>query len=289
MNCVSSEAGTIEKFEKSDLTILEAYGKKVYERESCSDCHTLQMENETEKLVSLDGEGGKRSSDWLFFMFIRPEIILAHTEAPIFSHLGDTHFDKSVMRRVINESGRKKELNKKMIWEQMYADSDTLLGGFKSRFITPKKRTEVFALIAYIQQIPSSDAKIKLDSTNNANALAERQKWGSFFNDTTGDFLKLLNNPVHIKNGKLLYESNCILCHDQYGKGSIGPNLIDEYWLYGGRNSDIANIIMNGAPKGMPAYHNILSPIQVGEVLTYMISLRGTNPADAKGPEGKKE
>jgi cytochrome c oxidase cbb3-type subunit 3 len=40
--------------------------------------------------------------------------------------------------------------------------------------------------------------------------------------------------------------------------------------------------------KGMPAWGKMLKPDQLTAVVAYVASLRGTNPADAKAPQGER-
>ena len=74
------------------------------------------------------------------------------------------------------------------------------------------------------------------------------------------------------------------------GRGSIGPNLTDEYWILGGGIKNIYNTIAEGGRdgKGMIAWKNSLSSEKIQQLSVYILSLQGTNPANAKAPEGDK-
>jgi cytochrome c oxidase cbb3-type subunit 3 len=68
----------------------------------------------------------------------------------------------------------------------------------------------------------------------------------------------------------------------------VGPNLTDDNWKNVTKLEDIAKVIEVGAANGsMPAWRNRLSHVNL-IVLTsaYVASLRGTNPANPKAPEG---
>jgi cytochrome c oxidase cbb3-type subunit 3 len=39
--------------------------------------------------------------------------------------------------------------------------------------------------------------------------------------------------------------------------------------------------------KGMVAWKSILKPTEIQQLGSYVLSLQGTNPVDAKGPEGE--
>jgi cytochrome c oxidase cbb3-type subunit 3 len=93
-----------------------------------------------------------------------------------------------------------------------------------------------------------------------------------------------------ITNGKTVFtDNNCGSCHRVDGGGnSIGPNLTDEYWLHGGHIKNVFATVKNGVvEKGMPAWGKVLSPQQVRDVTYYVLSLQGTNPANAKKPQGE--
>ncbi len=106
----------------------------------------------------------------------------------------------------------------------------------------------------------------------------------------TADQVTLLTEPADLATGKALYETNCVACHKADGGGSIGPNLTDEYWILGGDIKDIFNTIMEGGRdgKGMIAWKQQIKPSEIQKIASYVASLQGTNPADAKEPEGDK-
>ena len=89
--------------------------------------------------------------------------------------------------------------------------------------------------------------------------------------------------------GKRIYIQNCASCHGKLGEGMIGPNLTDNYWIHGkGTLEDIEKVIAKGVPPQMPAWESVLGAKKVKQVAQYVLSLQGTNPPNAKAPEGKK-
>lgn len=93
-----------------------------------------------------------------------------------------------------------------------------------------------------------------------------------------------------IGNGKIIFENNnCGGCHRADGGGnSIGPNLADDYWLHGGETKNVFLTIKNGVvEKGMPAWGKSMSAQDVRDVTFFVMSLQGTNPPDAKAPQGE--
>ncbi len=98
----------------------------------------------------------------------------------------------------------------------------------------------------------------------------------------------LLTDAGDLAAGKKTFEK-CAACHGPAGGGTIGPNLTDDYWLYGGGIKDIFKTIKNGAPstKGMVAWKEMLTPKEIAEVASYIKSLHGTNPPGGKIKEGE--
>jgi len=89
--------------------------------------------------------------------------------------------------------------------------------------------------------------------------------------------------------GKVVFKTNCVVCHGPDGQGLVGPNLTDEYWLHGGSYPEIFKTIFNGVPdKGMLSWKKSLKPEEIREVASYVYTLRGTNPPNPKAPQGVK-
>lgn len=90
-----------------------------------------------------------------------------------------------------------------------------------------------------------------------------------------------------IGEGKSIFTEKCKACHKADGSGDIGPNLTDNYWLHGGDIKSVFTTIKYGVTsKGMQAWQNDLSPVQMQEVASYILTLAGTNVAGGKAPEG---
>jgi cytochrome c oxidase cbb3-type subunit III len=102
--------------------------------------------------------------------------------------------------------------------------------------------------------------------------------------------IQYTSDEAILSRGKTVFVSNnCGSCHRNDGGGNgIGPNLTDEYWLHGGSIKNIFVTIDKGfVEKGMPAWGNVMSRKDVRDVAFYIMSLQGTNPADAKAPQGE--
>lgn len=99
----------------------------------------------------------------------------------------------------------------------------------------------------------------------------------------------LLTEGADLAEGKTIFETNCAACHRADAGGQIGPNLTDDNWVLGGGIKNLFHTITNGGRdgKGMIAWKGTLKPKEIQKVASYIISLKGSNPADAKAPEGE--
>ncbi len=97
----------------------------------------------------------------------------------------------------------------------------------------------------------------------------------------------LVADPSAVAEGKAKFESTCSPCHGSKAEGKIGPNLTDDYWLYGGKLMDIRHTIMNGTSKGMPPLGKSMPPELLDKVVAFIGSIRGTN-VPGKAPQGEK-
>lgn len=119
-----------------------------------------------------------------------------------------------------------------------------------------------------------------------AEQRAELEKTGAFVNETS---VTELTDQASILNGKKTFDVNCVTCHAAGGGGIVGPNLTDDFWIHGGGIKNVFKTIKYGVPaKGMISWQTQLNPKQIQEVASYIISLQGTNPPNAKQPEGQK-
>jgi cytochrome c oxidase cbb3-type subunit 3 len=102
------------------------------------------------------------------------------------------------------------------------------------------------------------------------------------------DNVKLLTDAPSLAKGKAIFEKNCVSCHGTKAEGIVGPNLTDDYWINGGTVKEIYITISNGVlPKGMQSWKALLNPQDIEAVLSFIKSLRGSNPPNAKAPQGE--
>jgi cytochrome c oxidase cbb3-type subunit 3 len=102
------------------------------------------------------------------------------------------------------------------------------------------------------------------------------------------DKVTLLTDVGALAEGKAIYEAKCVACHKSDGGGSIGPNLTDEYWILGGGIKNVFNTIMEGGRegKGMISWKSEIKPSDIQKLSSYVLSLQGSNPKEAKAAEG---
>lgn len=93
-----------------------------------------------------------------------------------------------------------------------------------------------------------------------------------------------------LNNGAGLFNKHCKACHAADGGGGVGPNLTDNYWIHGGQISDLFTTIKYGVPaKGMKSWKADLTPTEIQNVATYILSLNGTTPVAPKDAQGDFE
>ncbi|GEL11623.1 cytochrome c oxidase cbb3-type subunit 3 [Flavobacterium glycines] len=100
----------------------------------------------------------------------------------------------------------------------------------------------------------------------------------------------LLTDPAALAQGKEIFTTNCAACHRADAGGQIGPNLTDDHWILGGGIKNVFHTITNGGRdgKGMVSWKtNGMKPKDIQKVASYVLSLRGSNPKDAKAPDGE--
>ncbi len=103
------------------------------------------------------------------------------------------------------------------------------------------------------------------------------------------ELIALLEDPAALASGAEVFSDKCALCHGNTGEGMIGPNLIDNYWLYGkGKISDITVSIRSGIPdNGMAAWQDRIPEEKILHTAAYIKSLKGTQVDGAKEPDGE--
>jgi len=89
-----------------------------------------------------------------------------------------------------------------------------------------------------------------------------------------------------VTEGKRIFQVSCISCHNEGGAGNVGPNLTDDYWMHGGDIKSVFKTIKYGI-NAMPTWQNSYSNKQIAQLASYVKSLHGSNPPNAKAPQGE--
>ena len=123
-----------------------------------------------------------------------------------------------------------------------------------------------------------------------AAAQLEEERRGDDEDAINEDNVTFSNEVAVIEQGKLLYDVNCVACHRNDGGGlpGLGPNLTDEYWLHGGGIKNIYKTIQDGVSgTSMISWKTQMSAEDMRAVGSYVITLEGTNPPNAREPQGE--
>jgi cytochrome c oxidase cbb3-type subunit III len=152
--------------------------------------------------------------------------------------------------------------------------------------------TIVFALIYMFRFHVTGDGDLQDVEYQKEMAEAELQK-AAFMklaaNNVDESSVTYLADAASLNLGKSIYIQNCAACHGASGEGGVGPNFTDDFWIHGGDVKDVFKLIKYGVPqKGMIAWQSQLNPRQMQEVASFILSLQGTNPPNAKEPQGEK-
>jgi cytochrome c oxidase cbb3-type subunit III len=88
-------------------------------------------------------------------------------------------------------------------------------------------------------------------------------------------------NAYLLSEGKRLYSAyNCNGCHSM-GGGGMGPALMDDKWIYGGKPEEIFTTINDGRPNGMPSFRGRVPDSHIWQLAAYVRSLSGKVRKDA--------
>jgi cytochrome c oxidase cbb3-type subunit 3 len=102
--------------------------------------------------------------------------------------------------------------------------------------------------------------------------------------------LALANDADRVAAGEGIYATKCMACHGAKGEGTVGPNLTDDYWIHGGKITEIKQLIIDGVPaKGMLSWKNLMTPDEIDSVVAYVWNLHGSNPPNGKAPQGEMD
>lgn len=149
--------------------------------------------------------------------------------------------------------------------------------------------TILFAVVYMIHYhvAGTGDLQNKEYETSLALAKAEVEEYMRTAADNVDETTVKLLTGEDIEKGKELFITSCAACHGNDGRGTVGPNLTDEYWLHGGSIVDIFKSVKYGwVDKGMKSWKEDLSPMQIAQITSFIRTIQGTDPAGAKVAQG---
>lgn len=121
-----------------------------------------------------------------------------------------------------------------------------------------------------------------LELADDNNAALAKQASGASGPLPEGVLRVLSHEGPRQAHGKELFaKSQCTTCHGPDATGLVGPNLRDDYWIYGSDMETIVDTIANGRNNGlMPPQAKNLSR---QEIIDLAVFIAGQN-RDAKAP-----
>lgn len=150
-------------------------------------------------------------------------------------------------------------------------------------------------LSLFFTTITFSNPQYELD-LDNILAKKQQKNYWSTVEQPTIETVQL--NLDYVEEGKDLFNTNCVSCHKEEGKGGIGPNLTDDYWINIEAQSLIKNVfylIWNGSKNNqtMRAFGSSgeLNGVQVEKLANYVYyinQIKKHSFSNAAPPQGQK-
>ena len=198
-----------------------------------------------------------------------------------------TRFDRAVLTKAVPIE-KEKDIMFEHAHDGIYELDNDLPPWWKYGFYL----TIIWAFLYLLNYHVLGTGKLQLAEYKEELAIAEtakQERMALMKNNVNEETVIALNDVEAITAGKDIFTKNCVACHGQSAEGMVGPNLTDEFWIHGGGIKNVFKTITNGVPaKGMISWKSQLSAIQIQSVASYILTLKGTNPANPKAPEGNK-
>ena len=81
-------------------------------------------------------------------------------------------------------------------------------------------------------------------------------------------------DPEAVQRGMQYFnQMNCVGCHAPNGAGGMGPSLSNATFLYGNEPENIYLSILQGRPRGMPAWGGMLPDQVIWDIVAYIESI----------------
>lgn len=137
----------------------------------------------------------------------------------------------------------------------------------------------------YQQEVRNAEIAIAAFNLAQKEAKEKKKEDGQ-----TEEKLIALTDLDKLAVGKETFATYCAACHGKLGEGmaGLGQNLTDEFWIHGGGIENLVQVISNGVPSTtMIPWKTALDEKQILEVASFILTLEGTNPPNARAPEGE--
>jgi cytochrome c oxidase cbb3-type subunit I/II len=290
-------------------TALELEGRDIYIAEGCNTCHSQMIRPfrfETERY----GEYSKAGE----FVYDHPFLWGSKRTGPDLARIGQTtgrnykpdlwHYNHLMDPRSTSQASimpaypwlAKDEINMKQIpkkirvmrtlgvpYDESYVETASkdlieqatrIADGLRAQGVDIAPNKKIIALIAYMQRL-GTDITAKAVVAPAPAAPA------------TTSFTAFLTDDLSIKAGAETFVKLCAVCHLPDGGGLVGPNMTDKYWIHEPSPQGMYDLVYNGLiEKGMTPFKDQLSPEQIQQVISYIITMQGTTPAKPKEPQG---
>jgi cytochrome c oxidase cbb3-type subunit 3 len=125
-----------------------------------------------------------------------------------------------------------------------------------------------FACYEWWKALPDQASVVKSEM-----ARIETAKLASVASLSDDNLWLMSQNAAFVESGRSTFLANCASCHKPDLTGNIGPSLVDNVWIHGGKPMDVYNTVTNGvAAKGMPTWGPLLGTKKVTEVVAFVMS-----------------
>ena len=118
---------------------------------------------------------------------------------------------------------------------------------------------------------------------------AEAERLAAEGTVTSDSLVALSRDDATVAQGRQVFTTTCQACHAVGGAGNIGPNLTDEFWLYGGNPEQVYHTVSHGTPRGMPAWGPQLGGARVRAVVAYLVTIKNSHAPNGKAAQGTRE
>ena len=151
--------------------------------------------------------------------------------------------------------------------------------------------TIIFGFLYWVYYEPLSGPTLTEELNQDLARIEQMQKSAEEEAPKAADvnFDDLQNDAAAMARAEKHYQTKCASCHANQMQGLIGPNLVDNYWIYDkGDNATLVKLIQDGIPdKGMPPWKGIIKDREIMELVAYIKSKSGSNPPNPKEPQGE--